>query len=263
MKLINNYHTHTARCGHALGEDEEYVLNAIKAGVEELGFSDHIPFPDVSQPGVRMEYDRLNEYIDSINALKEKYKDQIKIYVGFEAEYFSEVKNYYKDLLKKVDYLICGQHFSLNSDRKMIYSGYKHDDKSVLEDYTIRVVDAIESGLFKYIAHPDIILNSYTLRDEYLDSCIRRICEAAERCHVPLEVNLEGIKKQVSLDIIGKERFYPYDYFWNIAKEYKIDVILGGDIHDPVDFLADYDKHGYNIIGKFGLHHIQKLIINE
>ena len=34
----NNYHTHTARCYHASGKDEEYVKAAIKAGIKELGF---------------------------------------------------------------------------------------------------------------------------------------------------------------------------------------------------------------------------------
>ena len=39
-----NYHTHTKRCMHACGKDEEYVLAAIANGYEELGFSDHTPW---------------------------------------------------------------------------------------------------------------------------------------------------------------------------------------------------------------------------
>lgn len=46
-KITNNYHTHTSRCGHAVGEDEEYVINAIKSGIKVLGFSDHVPFLDI------------------------------------------------------------------------------------------------------------------------------------------------------------------------------------------------------------------------
>lgn len=261
MKLENNYHTHTARCGHAIGEDEEYVLRAIEAGIKELGFSDHVPFKTISQPGVRMEYSHLDEYISSINSLKEKYKDKIAIKVGFEAEYYKEINDYYVDLLKKVDYLICGQHFSIDKDGTLIYAGYRKDDKEFAIDYVNRVVDAIESGLFKYIAHPDIILRSYTLRDEFIDKQMRRICEASEKCHVPLEINCEGIKKQVTLGIIGKEAFYPFDYFWNIAKDYNVDVIIGADVHDPNDLLADYDKYAYDILRRFNLHHIQKINI--
>lgn len=261
MKLKYNYHTHTYRCGHALGDDEDYVINAIKSGIKELGFSDHIPFPTFSQPGVRMEYNRLDEYISSINALKEKYKDQIKIYVGFEAEYYHEDDHYYKELLKKVDYLICGQHFSLNRDGTLIYAGYKKDDKEVVIDYVDRVIEAIESGYFKYIAHPDIILNSYTIRDEFIEEQMRRICQKAEEYHIPLEINLEGIKKQIKLGILLEDKFYPHIYFWNIAKDYKIDIIIGADVHDPIDFLSDHDKYGYEIASRCHLKLIEKIDI--
>ena len=33
-----NYHTHTSRCGHASGRDEQYVLSAAACGFESVGF---------------------------------------------------------------------------------------------------------------------------------------------------------------------------------------------------------------------------------
>ena len=39
-----NYHTHTARCMHAVGTDEEFILAAIEAGYTVIGFSDHSPW---------------------------------------------------------------------------------------------------------------------------------------------------------------------------------------------------------------------------
>ena len=55
--LKANYHTHTARCKHAWGEDKEYVEQAIQAGMEVLGFSDHCPwiFPPDYVSHTRME----------------------------------------------------------------------------------------------------------------------------------------------------------------------------------------------------------------
>ena len=43
--MIANYHTHTYRCGHAVGEDRQYVETAIERGLKVLGFSDHVPMP--------------------------------------------------------------------------------------------------------------------------------------------------------------------------------------------------------------------------
>ena len=65
-KIKHNYHTHTARCGHAIGSDEEYIIKAIEAGYQTIGISDHIMIPDLN---------RNEEYFDSISLLKEKYKD--------------------------------------------------------------------------------------------------------------------------------------------------------------------------------------------
>ena len=38
-----NFHTHTTRCGHASGTDEDYVRAALAQGFGVLGFSDHVP----------------------------------------------------------------------------------------------------------------------------------------------------------------------------------------------------------------------------
>ena len=81
MQLFN-YHTHTYRCGHAGGDDEQYVRAAIAAGYQILGFSDHAPYPGVVHRGDRMNMEELDGYITSINHLKEKYADQIEIKLG-------------------------------------------------------------------------------------------------------------------------------------------------------------------------------------
>ena len=43
--LKANYHTHTYRCRHAYGSEREYIEAAIRMGIAELGFSDHVPCP--------------------------------------------------------------------------------------------------------------------------------------------------------------------------------------------------------------------------
>ena len=78
----NNYHTHTTRCYHASGNDEEYVKAAIQANIKELGFSDHTPwhYDSSFKASMRMPECQLDDYIESIRYLKEKYKDQISIF---------------------------------------------------------------------------------------------------------------------------------------------------------------------------------------
>jgi len=67
--MLKNYHSHTARCGHAWGTDDEFVCAAIDAGYTVLGFSEHAPWPfadgyreiDYRQ---RITVEELDEYID-------------------------------------------------------------------------------------------------------------------------------------------------------------------------------------------------------
>ena len=103
--IKRNYHTHTKRCGHAIGEDEEYVVNAIEAGLTDLGFSDHCPYID-KEPGVRMRIEQRDEYFKSLQSLKEKYKDSINIYIGMEVEYFPSQWETLKDNRMASDYCI-------------------------------------------------------------------------------------------------------------------------------------------------------------
>ena len=112
--LTANYHTHTKRCGHATGEDEDYVLEALGHGFRRLGFSDHIRLPGFSQPYTRGDYSLFDDYCQSINHLKKEYKDRLDIYLGFEAEAFLCYFPYYKELLDNgvIDYRILGNHAS-------------------------------------------------------------------------------------------------------------------------------------------------------
>lgn len=89
-----NYHTHTELCNHAKGSNEEFVLAAIEAGFDEIGFADHSPWPfENFVSGMRMTADELEMYCRSVKALKEKYKDKISIKLGLECEFSQNTTN--------------------------------------------------------------------------------------------------------------------------------------------------------------------------
>ena len=66
-----NYHTHTWRCNHAVGSEEDYVIHAIEQGFDILGFSDHTPqfFRDGYRSGIRMDPEELPNYCRVIREL--------------------------------------------------------------------------------------------------------------------------------------------------------------------------------------------------
>ena len=73
--MYANYHTHTYRCNHARGSEREYIERAIARGVRVLGFSDHVPmpFPDGHQSGFRVRIEELEDYVRTLEALREEY----------------------------------------------------------------------------------------------------------------------------------------------------------------------------------------------
>ena len=260
--LKTNYHTHTIRCGHASGEDEEFILEAIALGFTELGFTDHIMLPDHSQIGIRGDYSLLDDYIDSLNKLKEKYKEKITIHIGFEAEAMKHYFPYYKSLLssKRIQYLILGNHCEIVNGQLKWFFSHATSKKDVIR-YTKSLVKGIKTGMFKFVAHPDYYMGSYLKWDKTAKRCAKKICRVAKRKKVALEYNFGSIRS--GMKILGDEyRFsYPYDNFWKIAKKYKCKIILGLDCHRPQDFTHPNNDLGYQKVKELDLQPLQKLDI--
>ena len=230
-----NYHTHTYRCNHASGSDEEYVQAAIKAGYKVLGFSDHAPYHNLPLGYARMEWDLLEDYINSINSLKEKYKDQIEIHLGLETEYYPEYLEEKKELYSKVEYLILGQHFyKANGDG----SYFLRNTEEEIEKYADYICEALDTGMFTYLCHPDVYVYRQPVFDATCQKTARRIIEKAVETNTPLEVNVHGIYRGKPMFPTGEYEYnYPHKDFWRIAAEYPVRCLYGIDAHKPEQLL--------------------------
>lgn len=229
-----NYHTHTARCGHAKGADEDYVRAAIDGGFELLGFSDHMPWPYASgftNPGVRMALSRMDEYLASAARLREKYDGKIRILTGFECEHFPAYMSWLRDTLeeKPIDYLILGHHFD-ETDETGMYFG-RCTRASQLRRYTDGAIRGLETGLFMYLAHPDLFMRGYRRFDADCRAAARDLAQACRAMDIPMEYNVHD-------RFIGYNDgrgSYPHPEFFSIAMEEGVRVIIGLDAHEPAE----------------------------
>lgn len=254
-----NFHTHTTRCRHAKGSDEDYVKCAIEAGIKHLGFSDHAPyiFPDGYENLYRVQMCDGRSYVEDLQLLRERYRDKIEISIGFEMEYYPA---HFEKMLKiarnvGAEYLILGQHFILNEHPDGIGSGGPTDNAEHLKIYVDEVIEAMRTGVFTYVAHPDLMC--FTGDEVLYKREITRLCLAAKELNVPLEINLAGIRYN---------KHYPSDSFWQIAGEVGAPVTFGIDAHIDTDILNKEQvaiaeeivkKHNLNYIGKPTLISIQ------
>lgn len=229
-----NYHTHTERCGHATGGDEAYVLAAISQGFDELGFSDHVPWPYASgytHKRVRMTIDRLDEYIASVRALKKKYADRIRLRIGFECEYFPAYMNWLAEMKeeKALDYLILGNHYDDSDETGMYFGNAKTPQE--LRRYVESTIRGVESGLFAYLAHPDLFMRGYGRYDENCAGAARDLCQACRANDLPMEYNLHDRYRFGGMSGDG----YPHPRFFETALQEGVRVIIGVDAHDPLE----------------------------
>ncbi len=259
------YHTHTFRCGHADGTDEEYVQCALKAGMKTLGFSDHIFLPGIHEPFSRGDYGLLNDYVSSIRSLQAKYASQITIHLGFESEYFPAFDSYYRQLLndKTIDYLILGHHFRFENNATTFYYGMSKTPAQIHE-YADGVVRGMETGLFKYVAHPDLFMAGYRggPLDPDIQAVTRQICEASKRLDIPLEINLGAMRfRGLFHDGYELRYLYPYEPFWVVAGEIGCKVIIGVDAHHPPELQGTEYLYAEELITKFHLNVIRHIDI--
>ncbi len=224
--MTANYHTHTFRCGHAVGEDRAYVDTAIERGLKVLGFSDHVPMPfqDGHESRFRVPLRLLEDYVTSVLDLKREYKGQIDIRLGFEAEYYPDLFPAMRALIAPypVEYLLLGQHF--NDSAETIYNPASQLSRQALSTYVDRVIEGMETGAYAYVAHPDLF--HYAGPERVYRKEMLRLCQRAKALDMPLELNILGMREG---------RCYPCDRFWPLVREAGCRVILGSDAHAPND----------------------------
>ncbi|MDO4865986.1 MAG: histidinol-phosphatase [Clostridia bacterium] len=239
---LANYHTHTWRCLHAEGTEEEYVRRAIGAGFAVLGFSDHTPWPYESGyvSDMRMRLDQLQGYLDTVRALGERYADRIKIPVGLECEAFPRYMGWLSELkASSLDYVILGNHYDARddadhdafSDGGGFYFG-RCGEPAHVRRYAERTIAGMRTGLFDYVAHPDLYCHLYPRFDAECAAAAEDICAAAKALDIPLEYNLLGVQYHAQEAGLGRLG-YPCPRFWEIAARQGCKAIIGFDAHRP------------------------------
>ena len=95
-----------------------------------------------------------------------------------------------------------------------------------LDKYLELVLKGLKTGLFSYVAHPDII--RFTGDDKAYEERIRSFIREVVKLGYPLELNRLGF---------FEKRHYPRDLFWKIAGEEGATAVIGLDAHTPEVYL--------------------------
>lgn len=218
-----NYHTHTRWCKHGTGEIEDYIEAAISAGLTELAITEHVPHKDNLDPR-RIQWEEFEAYDQALDAAIWKYSDRIRVIKGFECEYYPEVLDAYRMFRDQYGYklLILGQH---RSGRNREYDNFAAKTVKEMRIYADEVCEGLETGLFTFLAHPELALQGYpNVWDRDCELVMRQIYSVCERRKIPVEINANGF---------WDHRAYPNREALLLSKEYRLRYLINSDAHHP------------------------------
>jgi histidinol-phosphatase (PHP family) len=105
-KIIRDGHIHSPYCPHGTNDTlEMYVEKALLEGLEEITFTEHMPFPCYFindkdfQDECAPNEDAIRKYFEDVKKIKLQYKNKIKINLGLEVDFVEGYEEETKKLL--------------------------------------------------------------------------------------------------------------------------------------------------------------------
>jgi histidinol-phosphatase (PHP family) len=251
-----DYHIHTNLCKHAKGEIFEYVEEAIRKGISEIAFTDHIPLPDNFDLAHRMHLDELDLYQNWVSQMQKRYPEII-IRFGIEADFYEGFEEFLYKILNQYnfDLVIMSVHFVRHWPGDNWVFKYNFPDKTnkdIYKDYLSTLQKGIETGLFDVLGHVDIIKSPGDSLIKIIPEPVDTLIQTVKKNDMSVEINTSGFRKDYA-------ESYPGLDWLDTLKNHNIPITTGSDAHKPeqvglqfehiyhylrtieVEYLATYD----------------------
>ncbi len=250
-----SYHVHST-FSDGKNTPEEIVLAAIEKGFIAIGFSDH----GFTNYDLRYCMKDQTGYINQIKKLKEKYKNQIQIYLGVEEDAFNPLnRNEFEYIIGSCHYCFQGNnYYPIDSDYdcfKKCLLAFGNDHLAFAESYYSNFCEYIKTRNPDIIGHFDLITKFDEMGEplflgntDYEQISEKYIKEALKSGSI-FEINTGAIARGVRTTV------YPFENLLYILRKNNTPIILSSDSHsiDTLDFnFSDTKKYlkdiGFNKI---------------
>jgi histidinol-phosphatase (PHP family) len=224
---------------------EDYVTSALAAGMNEIGFSEHLTlFRDPES--WNMNPSKIPLYLDHLDKLRNS-TEGIIVKKGLEVDYFEGKEKQTRDFLSPLplDYVIGSVHYQ--GERTVDFGPEFYEGKnidSLFENYFDTVCAAVSSGLFDIIGHCDLI-RIYGYRPESdPEPHYRKLARIMKEYDVVFEINTNGRNRPLA-------DFYPDRKYLHIFREEKVPVCVNSDAHMP-SRIGQYFDEAYDLLRYVG-----------
>jgi len=250
-----DYHIHTL-FSDGKAKPEEYAEAAIAAGLQEIGFSEHVTLaPDAQKWS--MDPVRLPEYISYISSLKKRYPS-IAIRTGIELDYIPGKNSELEDICSSYpfDYVIGSVHYLGEQTVDLGPEFYIGKDINIIyENYFNLVCEAAASGLFDIIGHADLVRIHRFRPTADITHLYKMVADSLVRHDVAFELNTNGRNKPLG-------DFYPDRDFLYIFANLGARVCVNSDAHMPAR-VGQYFDEAYDLLRINGFTEMSAFIKRE
>ena len=256
-------HTHTNFCD---GSDdiETFCRAAYKKGLKSLGFSAHAPV--FAKTGFRTDWhlpdERLQEYMDSVQAAKKRWEGRLPVYLGLEVDFIDGLMGPADSDYRKMnlDYIIASVHYVIPPKgepftvdgpaepvERGVKEGYSGDPMGMVEAYLKAEEIMISAGGFDVLGHPDLVkINNsrpenlgkkmFSEDSGFYRKKISLLAEIAAEKGVTSELNTGGLNR-------GRiSECYPSLAFLKLFREHAVPIVINADAHRAEDLDGHYEE---------------------
>ncbi len=261
MIKLSTYHLHTT---FSDGEfpPAEMLRVAINFKCKEIGFSDHAPMDFDCCWSMKKE--EIPDYVSVIEALREEKKEQIKVYLGIEQDYFSPEPTFKPDyIIGSVHYILKDGHYleidkSAEVMKNNIDTYYNGDVYAYCEDYYALVADIYNKTQCDIIGHFDLVTKFNekmpiidTSHPRYVNA-VNKAIEALIKTPATFEINTGAIARGY------RTKPYPSEEIILQLRDMGEVFVLNSDTH--TDYTITYNLNEYaRIFDKMGIKYIKSL----
>lgn len=248
--MIADYHIHTPYCGHARGRIVEYVEAALRLGMKEICFTDHLGRYYLTASQKKRYWDwgmnarKLDRYCLEIEDVRAAYEGRIVLRCGLEIDYIEGAEHLLRPYLEtyRFDFLLGSIHCLPSFGWKHIANYTRLAPYRVFKAYFAAARAALHSGLFDSLAHLDFVWRyakwpADNTREIFNE--IREVVRAAEKSGVAVEINANGFLWSQLYVVDGGD---PFDVMVSELRDRKVPITVGSDAHKP-EFVGKSFEH--------------------
>jgi histidinol-phosphatase (PHP family) len=238
--MLTDYHVHTKLCRHAEGEMADYVQAAAAAGLDEIGFADHSPWPIGYDSQYRMTPGEFPQYRAWVREMQDR-GGPVRIRYGLETDWVPGcMEEVFGNLAAEpFDYLLGSIHYTDELPFDDPPNAWRWQEQAQVDHvwrrYAELMLEMVCDGRIDILSHFDLPKKfgwQPTCPNAFLES-VDEIFRVAGEHGLALEINTSGLRKPVG-------EIYPSLAVLQRACERGVGLTLGSDAHIPGDVAADF-----------------------